>query len=126
MAPGRGQAVRPRPRASLAAPGAGEPCRLRPRASRAAPGAGEPCGSGRGRAVGSGRGPALHRFWAVCAGGIRRCRDRRTLTGQHSAPTVVAPVRVRLGVLGLVAATAAIGPYRPAGRAPCGSRLHGH
>ncbi|WP_432175983.1 DUF6336 family protein [Streptomyces sp. Tue6028] len=63
-------------------------------------------------------------FWAVCAGDIRRCRDWRTLTGQHSAPTVVAPVSVRLGVLGLVAAPAAFGLYQLVDRAPYGSWLH--
>ncbi|WP_306453581.1 DUF6336 family protein [Streptomyces sp. Tue6028] len=65
-------------------------------------------------------------FRSACAGDIRRCLDRRTVTGQFSAPTVVTPVCVRLGVLGLVAAPAAIGLYRLVDRAPYGSRLHGH
>ncbi|MEU1199335.1 DUF6336 family protein [Streptomyces sp. NPDC005813] len=59
--------------------------------------------------------------------GHRRARHpQAAVTGQHSAPTVVAPVCVRLGVLGLVAAPAAIGLYQLVDRASSGSWLHGH
>ncbi|MCF3132888.1 DUF6336 family protein [Streptomyces olivochromogenes] len=42
-------------------------------------------------------------------GNVRRCRDWRTVTGQTSAPTVAAPVLVRLGTLVLVLGPVALG-----------------
>ncbi|MER5227458.1 DUF6336 family protein [Streptomyces flaveus] len=65
-------------------------------------------------------------FWTACAGDIRRCRDWRTLTGQTEAPTVVAPVCMRLGMLALVVAPAAIGMYHAVDLAPYDSWLHSH
>ncbi|ALC19493.1 conserved hypothetical protein [Streptomyces pristinaespiralis ATCC 25486] len=46
-------------------------------------------------------------FRAVCAGDIRRRRDRRTLAGRADAVTILAPALVRTGVLTVVLFTGA-------------------
>ncbi|MFJ5776253.1 DUF6336 family protein [Streptomyces sp. NPDC093094] len=63
-------------------------------------------------------------FWTACAGDIRRLRDWHTVSGQHDAATVVTPVWIRLGALGLVVAPAAIGLYHLVDGAAYGSWLY--
>ncbi|MFE1443785.1 DUF6336 family protein [Streptomyces sp. NPDC058739] len=63
-------------------------------------------------------------FWTACVGDIRRLRDWPTVSGQDDAASVVAPVSIRLGALGLVVAPVAIGLYHLVDGAAYGSWLY--
>lgn len=64
-------------------------------------------------------------FRAVCAGDIRRRRDRRTLAGRADAVTILAPALGRTGVLTVVLFTGAPGLYHVVDAAAYGSRSWG-
>ncbi|MBD0840219.1 DUF6336 family protein [Streptomyces sp. TRM68416] len=65
-------------------------------------------------------------FWALSRKDIRRFRDWRTLTGQHSALFITGPAFVRVGVLALVVGLAGFGLYHLVDDASYGSWLYGH